>query len=185
MSLINIKTLIFKGICTSESEDGDMQQPTSNAVVFPSNHSWPTEPMETPVSLTPVQSHITSSPPPTHLSIPSSSNVNTTNTPTTTFMSWYPLSDQSYQLHHPHHHHHYQPLEYVPLPLPQSQSEYVNSDLMHKNNLSSTSNREDHDAYECNIEQRLFPKNNNTVEVKPTPSWVPSSNGDMCLIKDL
>ncbi|XP_065201832.1 T-related protein-like isoform X2 [Planococcus citri] len=174
------------GICTSESEDGDMQQPTSNAVVFSSNHStWSTEPMDTPVTLTPVQSQITPSPSPNHLPIPSSSNVNTTNAPTPPFMSWYSLPEQSYQLHHSHHHHHYQPLEYVPLPIPQSQPEYMNSDiLIHKNNLSSTPNRED-STYDCNIEQRLFPKNNNTVEMKSTSSWMPSSNGDTCLIKDL
>lgn len=95
-------------------------------------------------------------------------------------MNWYPLSEPSYQL--THHHHHYQPFEYVPLTITSSQAEYVNTDLQ-KSNTTGSSPRED-EEYECSIEHRLFPKNNNEVKSSLT-TWVPSNNGDMCLIKDL
>lgn len=158
-------------VCSSEADNSELPSPSSNAVIY-SNSSWP-EATETPsLTLTTVQSHIGApSSSPSHLN----TAPNTPSVPTNSFMSWYPLPEStSYPLTH----HHYQPLEYIPLAIPQP--EYINTDLQ-KSEEASPSREEN--EYECNIEQRLFPKNNNNTEMKP---WVQSgTNNDMCLMKDL
>lgn len=152
----------FSGVCNSETEDNELSQsPATNAIVYSVNHSW-SDSIDSPITLTTVQSQVTpSTPSPTH-----SNNINNASTPPTTFMSWYTPPEQAYQL--THHHHHYQPLEYVPLSMTQPQHDYIHSEI-HKSGTSPT--REDTNEYECGIEQRLFPKNNNS--------------DDICLIKDL
>lgn len=161
-------------ICSADPEEDNELQSTSssNAVVYSSTSNWHEQSDLPSASLITVQSQMS----------PSSSSLghipaapSTNSAPTNSFMSWYSLSEPSYSLAH---HHHYQSLEYVPLSIPQP--EYINNDLP-KSEVTPPS-REDNE-YECNIEQRLFPKSsNNNSDMKP---WLQSGSNDICLIKDL
>ncbi|KAK7604553.1 hypothetical protein V9T40_005739 [Parthenolecanium corni] len=134
------------------ASDDDLLQPP--ATVY--HNPW-SESADVPITLT-------AAPPQNSSTTLCTSHLTTgISSPQASLVSWYPATESPYQLPHHPHHHPYQHLEYVPLPLSsQPQQEYISSEL-HKAD-SVTPPRENTTEYECSIEQRLFPKNNNNNE---------------------
>lgn len=144
-------TLILSAISNVASDDDLLQPP---ATVY--HNPW-SESADVPITLT-------AAPPQNSSTTLCTSHLTTgISSPQASLVSWYPATESPYQLPHHPHHHPYQHLEYVPLPLSsQPQQEYISSEL-HKAD-SVTPPRENTTEYECSIEQRLFPKNNNNNE---------------------